>query len=311
MNWFQQNRLLGSFLVAFGLATLLSLLFLFHEKSRANEAHAKLEATVNELTRLRRGMPFPNAENLSKTRRQTEAYRASLLALEEELKTRIYPQLPLQPNEFQAQLRLAVNSVSDRAAANKVQLPANFNLGFDPYATSLPNSDVAPRLGQQLRAIEWVVNTLIDAHVDALTGLVRPPLPEEKAAPTPPPRPTHAPAARTSKPARPAEKIVDATSVELAFSSSPAGARRFLNQVAAAKDQFYVIRTLVIKNQVDKGPKRGGPEAATPLPTPPPGRVSPGQSKQPSITFIVGTEHLDVATRIEITRFNFPEKEVR
>ena len=311
MNWFQQNRFLGSFLVAFGLATLLSLFFLFHEKSRANQAHSRLEERANELTRLRRGMPFPNAENLSKTRTQTEAYRASLLALEEELKSRMYPQLPLQPNEFQAQLRLAVNSVSDRAAANKVQLPANFNLGFDPYATSLPNSGAAPRLGRQLRAIEWMVNTLIDAHIDALTSLVRPPLPEEKAAPTPPPRPTHAPAARTVKPARPTEKIVDSSSVELAFSSSPAGARRFLNQTAAAKDQFYVIRTLVIKNQVDKGPKRGGAEAAAPILTPPTAGARPGRSKEPAITFIVGAEHLDVAARIEITRFNFPEKEVR
>ena len=46
----------------------------------------------------------------------------------------MFPRLPLQPNEFQAQLRLAVTAVQDRAGANKVQLPASFNLGFDEYA---------------------------------------------------------------------------------------------------------------------------------------------------------------------------------
>jgi hypothetical protein len=307
MNWFRQNRFLGSFLVGSALATLLSLCFLFYAKGRAHEAHARFEATVNEMTRLRRGTPFPNAENLSRTQTQTEAYRASLLALEEELQARMYPQLPLQPNEFQAQLRLAVNSVSERAAATRVQLPANFALGFDPYTVSLPNREAAARLGRQLRAVEWLVNTLIDAHVDALIGLRRTALPEEKEAPTPPPRPTRAPAAaQTVKPAP--EKMVDSSSIELAFSTSPAGARRFLNQVAAAKDQFYVIRNLTIKNQADKGPKRGGLEAAA---TPSVAGAMPGRSKEPLIRFIVGTEHLDVAARIEITRFHFAEREVR
>ena len=93
----------------------------------------------------------------------------------------MFAQLPLQPNEFQAQLRLASTAVSERATANKIQLPANFYLGFDEYATSLPNSEAAPRLGQQLRAIEWIANTIIEAHVDALNSLARTPLPQEKA----------------------------------------------------------------------------------------------------------------------------------
>ena len=82
--------------------------FLLHEKSAADERRTGSSATVNELNRLRASAPFPNEENLRKTRAQTESYRTSLLALENELKNRMFPRLPLQPNEFQAQLRLAV-----------------------------------------------------------------------------------------------------------------------------------------------------------------------------------------------------------
>ncbi len=307
MNWFQQNRFLGFFLGGLGLATLLSLYFLLHQKGAAEEAGARLENTVTELNRLRASAPFPNEENLRKTKTQTDSYRSSLLALETELKSRMFPRPPLQPNEFQALLRQAANAVEDRARAGKVQLPENFNLGFDEYATSLPNSEAAPRLGRQLRAIEWIANTLVDSHVDALVSLTRSPLPEEKSAPTP----TPAPRGRTA-PAKTADanlKIVDSTSVDLSFAASPAATRRVFNQIAAAKEQVYIIRTLQVRNQADKGPKRGGEAPAAP---PPPAAASgTGKPAEPGISFIVGTEHLNVTARIEILRFNIAEKGVR
>lgn len=310
MNWFRQNRFLGTFLGALALATFFSFWFLFHEKSAADAGQARLDETLNELMRLRQSTPFPNYENLRKMRGQTASYRASLLALENELNGRMFPRVPLQPNEFQAQLRLAVNDVTDHAGSARVQLPGNFYLGFDEYATSLPNSEAAARLGRQLRAIEWVVNSVIDAHVDAITKLTRMPLLEETraAAVTPPPGRV----VRQTKTAPVKEKIVDAAAIDLGFSGSPAALRRVVNQVAAAKDQFYIIRTLVVKNQVDKGPKRGGTEGAyLPLQTAAVAGPAMAGKKEPGITFIVGTEHLDVATRIEIVRFSFPQKEAR
>ena len=313
MNWFRQNRFLGAFLAVLVFATLLGVYFLLHEKSAAEEAEARLDTTVTELNRLRGSAPFPNEENLRKTKTQTDNYRNSLLALEAQLKSRMFPRPALQPNEFQALLRQAATAVIDRARASKVQLPENFNLGFDEYATSLPNSLAAPRLGRQLRAIEWIANTIIDAHVDALQSLTRSALPEEKAAPSP----TPAAPGRVTRESKTAEatRTVDWTSVDLAFGGSPAAARRVFNQVAAAKEQTYVIRTLQVRNQIDKGPKRGaaGEPAAAPAPA-----VSPAQpgsaakaAAEPGISFIVGTEHLNVATKIEILRFNFPEKEAR
>jgi hypothetical protein len=313
MNWFRQNRFLGSFLAALVFATLLSVYFLLHEKSAADDAQARLETTINELTRLRGSRPFPNQENLRKTRAQTDKYRSSLLALEKELKNRMFPRPSLQPNEFQALLRQAATAVIDRARVSKVQLPENFNLGFDEYATSLPNSVAAPRLGRQLRAIEWIANTIVDAHVDSLQSLTRSALPEERAAQSATPEGKGRPG-KKSKTSEANLKIVDSTSVDLTFAGSPAAARRVFNQIAAAKEQTYIIRTLQVRNQVDKGPKRGipGEPARGPALAVPPARAgATTRAAEPGISFIVGTEHLNVAARIEILRFNFPEKEAR
>lgn len=309
MNWFNQNRFLGLFLAALGLATILSVYFLLHEKGAAEEASARLEATVTELNRLRASAPFPSEENLRKMKAQTDSYRGSLLALETNLKSRMFPRPPLQPNEFQALLRQSVNAVEDRARASKVLLPENFNLGFDEYATSLPNSLAALRLGRQLRAIEYITNAVIDAHADALLSLARSPLPEEKSAPTPAPAAPGRPPAKTKTPEADL-KIADWTSVDLSFAGSPAAARRFFNQIASAKEQTYVIRTLQVKNQADKGPKRNAPGEAAAAP-PPAAGAGGSKAGEPGITFIVGTEHVNVAARIEIVRFNLPEKGVR
>ena len=311
MNWFQQNRFLGTFLAAFAFATLLSGYFLLRQKSAAAEGRERLDATINELNRLRASTPFPNEANLGKTKAQTDSYRSSLQALEAELKTRMFPRPPLQPNEFQAQLRQAVLAVGERARASKVQLPENFNLGFDEYATSLPNSAAAPRLGRQLKAIEWLVNTIIEAHVDSLNSLARSALPEEKTAATPTPTPSRSRAGPAPQAAEGPAKIVDATSVDVVFAGSPAAVRKVFNQITSAKEQFYILRTLQVKNQADKGPKRGEVAAAS-VPAVPPGDAGvPGKAAETGITFIVGGEHLNVAARVEIVRFNVPEKGAR
>lgn len=308
MNWFHQNRFLGTYLAALVFATLLSGYFLCHEKSTAEEQKERLDVAINELNRLRASAPFPNEENLRRTREQADGYRTSLQALEDELKNRMFPVAPLQPNEFQAQLRQAVLSVSERARASKVQLPENFNLGFDEYATSLPNSVAAPRLGRQLQAIEWLANRMIEAHVDSLNSLTRSALPEEKAAATPAPPPGQGRGRTAPKAAEEEARIVDSTFVSLVFTGSPAAARKVLNQVTSAQEQFYIIRTLQVKNPAGKGPARG--EVAVPgVAAVPPGAAAkaPGSA----IAFIIGNEHLGVAARIEIVRFNLPGKEAR
>ena len=98
----------------------------------------------------------------------------------------------MAPNEFQSHLRLAMTAVADKARANKVRLPDKFYLGFDEFAAALPNEAAAPQLGQELAQIEWLLDTLFEARVDALTSFRRISLPDEHG--------TAAPASRQLKP---------------------------------------------------------------------------------------------------------------
>lgn len=302
MNWFQQNRFLGTFLGALALATLLAGYFLLHEKGAADDQGTRLETAINELTRLRRSSPFPNEENLEKTKAQTDSYGSSLLALEKELKARTLPIVPIQPNEFQAQLRQSVNVVLENARASKVQLPEKFHLGFDEYATSLPNSAAtAALLGRELKAIEALASMIVAAHVDSLNSLMRAPLAQEK--PTPTPAPVKARAAKSALAPDGASTALESNSLELTFAASPAATRKVLNAIAIAKEQLLVIRTLVVKNQADKGPKREGGSEAT---------VPPAATGTPSaVGFIVGTEHVSVSAKIEIVNLNVRPEETR
>ena len=85
----------------------------------------------------------------------------------------------MAPNEFQSHLRLAMTAMADKSRAKNVRLPDKFYLGFDEFTSVLPNEAAAPLLGQELAQIEWLLDTLFEAGVDALTSFRRTPLPEE------------------------------------------------------------------------------------------------------------------------------------
>ena len=181
MNWFQQNRWLGTFLIVFGLCFLIAAYFLFSAKSSFDEAFARFNEAAAEKSQLERRDPFPSEANYRKMKTYLEDYSAALAKQKEDLTSHVLPAPPLAPNEFQSRLRQAMLTVSEKARANKVKLPDNFALGFDEFTAGLPNTAAAPLLGQQLSQIELLMSILVDARVDGVTTLVRALLPEERA----------------------------------------------------------------------------------------------------------------------------------
>ena len=302
MNWFEQNRFLGSFLAVFGIATLASLYFLWSAKSGFEEAKLRFDENAAELNRLQQLSPFPNDVNLRKMKTQTADYEAELNKLKEELKTRVLPVVPMAPNEFQARLRQAMITLAEKARANKVKLPENFFLGFDEFAAALPDTAAAPVLGQQLAQVELLVNILIDARVDAVTAVRRVTPTEQRAAvaASPSPGPARKPPAAA---AAAGPQLLERSVVDASFVSSPGSARRVLNQIAAVNQQFYIVRTLHVLNEKDKGPpregERGSAAAATGAPAAPAAPAAAG------LTFIVGNERVQTSARIEMLRFTF------
>jgi hypothetical protein len=299
MNWFRQNRFLGSFLVGFGMALLAALYFLWSAKSGFNEARARFDENAAELNRLQRLAPFPSETNLRKMRTQADDYATDLNKLKDELKTRVLPVVPMAPNEFQSRLRQAMTSIGERARGNKVKLPENFFLGFEEFAAALPDTAAAPLLGQQLAQVELLLNILIDARVEAVTAFRRIPATAASARPPTPAPAAPAAATRATAAAPAGPPLVERNVVEATFLSSPGAARRVINQISSVNQQFYVTRALHVLNEKDKGPSRDGTAAAAAA-TP-----APAGAPVSALNFIVGNERVQTAARIEMLRFTF------
>jgi hypothetical protein len=299
MSWFRENRFLGTFLIGFGICILGALWFFFSAKSDRDEAAERFNNASTELGRLERLNPYPNPDNLRKMKAHAEDYASALAKLKDELKMRVAPAAPMAPNEFQSHLRVAMNAVADKARANKVKLPDKFYLGFDEFASALPNESTAPLLGQELVQIEWLVNSLLDARVESLNAFRRTPLREERGAAALPtataaPKPGATPAAAN---------LFERNVVEVTFLSTPAAARKVINQIAGANQQFCIIRLLHVRNENDKGPLReiAGETAAVPsIPSASPAAKAPPAA---ALNFIVGMEKIETTARIEIVRF--------
>jgi hypothetical protein len=287
MNWFRENRWLGIFLAAFGLALLLALYFLFHARSEFKDASAQFNDAAAERSRLEHLDPFPNEENYRKLQEHLANYGAALGKLKDELKTKALPISPLAPNEFQSRLRQTIVDTNERAHGNRVKLPDNFHLGFDEFTAALPNTSAAPLLGQELAQIELLMNILIDDRVDSVTLLKRTPLPEEiTATPTPGPMSSIQTAGETE---------IERGIVDLTFVAAPSSARKVLNQIAGFDHQFLIVRTLRVHSEQEKGPSREQNAAMT----------SSAPAPTAAIKFIVGNEHVETTMRIELVRFNF------
>jgi hypothetical protein len=307
MKWFQQNRLLSISLIVFGVCVLFAGLLFYSTRNKWSDARQAFDKVAAERSRLQHLDPFPNDANYRKFKGYLENYSAALDKFKEELKKEVAPAPPLAPNEFQSRLRQAVIATLNRARTNNVKLPDKFQLGFDEFTTTLPKTAVAPLLGQELSQTQMLINILLDAKVDSVTSLHRAPLPEEGAASrTPVPKPTPDPARKGSptrgqKSAKPAEAsatpstatLVERNVVDLTFKAAPAAARKVLNEIVSSTGQFFIIRTLYVHNEKDKGPAREKAGEANP----------PGT--ETALNFIVGNEHVEVSARIEMLRFTF------
>ena len=91
MNWFQQNRWLGTFLIVFGVCFLVAGYFLFSTKSTFDESFTRFNDAATERSRLERLDPFPSETNYKKMKVYVDNYVTGFDKLKEELKTRVLP----------------------------------------------------------------------------------------------------------------------------------------------------------------------------------------------------------------------------
>jgi hypothetical protein len=292
MNWYQENRWLGNFLIALAAALLICVWLLFYAKAAFSDAQNDFNGAANERARLEHLNPFPNDANFRKTESELDQYRAALDKVKEELRAQVLPLGQMAPSEFQTRLRQTIADINEKARANRVKLPDNFHLGFDEFTSALPSSAAsAATLSQELAQIEMLLGILIDARVDGIATLTRGAAPPENPAVAALPRKAGAVAER---------QLIERAVVDLSFTASPSALRKVLNQIASSDRQFFVVRTLYVRNEQLKGPSREGSPAAAVSAT-----TGTGNTSAAGLKFIVGNEHLQSTARIEMLRFNF------
>ena len=269
MKWFQQNRSFGMLLIGFAICALLTGALLYWRWSAWAGARQAFDQVATERSRLQQLDPFPNETNYRKLQGYLEKYRATLDNFKEELKAQVAPAPPLAPNEFQSRLRQAVVATLERARANNVTMPGRFQLGFDEFAMTMPSTAGTRLLGQELSQVQMLINILLNAKVDSVTSFRRAPLPEEHGpSPTPAPSPVAGRRVASAKPgSTPVPTLVERNVVDITFKAAPSAARKVLNEMASSPGQFFIIRTLYVHNEKDKGPTREKGASPTPPPS--------------------------------------------
>ena len=95
--------------------------------------------------------------------------------------------------------------------------------------------------------------------------------------------------------------VIQRNIVYVTFKAAPAAARKVLNEIASSTGQLFIVRTLYVHNEKDKGPLRE--RAANPTPTPAGSSGKPGAAG--ALDFIVGNEHIEVSATIEMLGLTF------
>jgi hypothetical protein len=305
MKRLQQNRAFGMLLIGCAICVLLVGALFYWRWTVWTDARQTFDQAAAERNRLEHLDPFPSEANLRKLHGYIDGYSTALDKFKVALKSEVAPAPPLAPNEFQSRLRQAVVATFDRARLNNVKLPDKFQLGFDEFARTMPNTAVTPLLGQELSQIQMLINILLDAKVDSVTSFRRAPLSEEHG-PSSTPTPSPVPGRRvvTAKPgSTPAPTLIERNIVDVSFKAAPSAARKIVNEIVASSGQFFIIRTLYVHNEKDKGPPRERGASPTPTPTAEASPAQPGAAAP--LNFIVGNEHIEVSATIEMLRFGF------
>lgn len=291
MKWIQDNPFLAglSVVTALGLAVLLFLLN--QSATQYQEVSDQYTQAVQKLHGLQNRSPFPSRENYEKSAALAEEYKTELQTIRRHLAAMEVPLNPdIKPQQFQDDLRSAVNATTEKAAAAGVALPTDFYLGFGQYANSLPSERAAPALARQLVVIQGLINRLIDFKITSIDTLDRRLLPEES--PTPP------------DPKKP-EPILQRYPFDLAFTAEQAKFRVIFNSLLA-DDQFLLVRALSILNSEPAGPpiaQAATPAASTSLAGNTDAFAQSPETTPAGLEVILGRELVKVSLRIEILDF--------
>lgn len=313
------------FLVGFGVVMAIGIGALGYLTYSASEEHsqalAEFETTSAELKRLQGGKPYPDKDNLKKVEDQKKALQAKINELQTSLSSLKLKVEDISPTGFQDKLRDTVARIAAKAPEANVKLPGSdkekFYLGFNLYQGEPPKGPAAPPLYRELRAIESVMNLILETKNVEVKELVRSEIKEEKN-----PKPVATiPGQGNRKPTAGEDgpKLVEKENFTIKFSTTQENFQRILNGIVTHKEQFFIPRSVVIQNEKQDAPSKQLAAAAVPA-TPladnsatpgaanPPGTPgAPATPEAPKLEYVFGKELVEVTLELDLVDVKEPQ----
>jgi hypothetical protein len=214
--------------------------YAFSSFSKYSEELSGWDTKVSTIEGLEKRVPYPNEENAKALEKEVEAYRGSVNALSETLKSFQRPlNTTLANTEFQQRFKTRVEDFRAFAKENGFEIVTEdgFYLGFDAYAEQVPAQELVPELDYELEAIDYLLRKLVTSGSKAMTSFERDPIPGE-------------PGGAEKKP----DSVVQKYPVRIRFSGSHEVLQTFINALANDREFFYIVRVLKVKNENEEGP---------------------------------------------------------
>jgi hypothetical protein len=247
--------------------------FLFDSLTLKENALLDLEKVSSGIKELQSKPASPTDAYLNELREQKKTLTEKIEELRNQMRQIDIAPPEITAEDFPKSLTAKVLAFRKRAEKESVQIPADFNLGFDEYQTKgkIPPKNLASYMGRQLEAVDLLLNTLLETQPLELRSFQRktpdePPdfLVKTQAPANPAPPAPAGPAKKndeSKKTAPPLKASLWAETYQLEFTNRPERLRSFLNKLASEKKAFLLVRSLKVSNSQEFAPPKN-PEVA-------------------------------------------------
>jgi hypothetical protein len=298
MNWFKQNPiavvLIFVAIIGAGATSYLAV----DATTRRGEAQANLDSQLQKLKQFQNQKPFPTEQSLMAIKDSLEEYRSELGKYRTALAAMEKPLSLINPQEFQDDLRKAVDDLRKKAIEKGVTLPDNFFYGFDEYQATPPSQQEVGELNREFCIMRQITDELVDLKIVSIASLKRQEIAVKASATIP---------AQPAKPAAtpgPQALTISTKTFIITFTAPQEKLLTAFNMVQEA-DEFLLIRSLTLDNTSPQPPLRaqsGDSSKTTGMPVP-----GASEKNPETIQAILGRESVTASLTIEI--LDFPDWE--
>lgn len=297
MNWLKQNPIAVVIILVAVIGTGATSYLAVDAQARRDEAQGNLDSQLQKLKQFQNQKPFPTESNLKAVQASLKEYREEIAKYRTALAAMKEPLTPINPQEFQDDLRKAVDELRKKALENGVTLPDNFFYGFDEYQATPPSQQEVGELNREFRIIRRLTDEIVDLRIASIASLKR----QEIKPPSP--SPTPAPAAKPGSTPAPKAPAISNKTFTITFTAPQEKLITAFNLIQNA-DEFLLIRSLTMDNTSSQPPPRTQPGDPSNLGIPTPGAAT---SATDTIQAVLGRESVIASLTIEI--LDFPEWE--